>query len=204
MNLKTLMQLTLLAGLIVAFCCSSQAQDDQATSNGAIVVLDVAKVFKANASFNQQIERIQSEAEALKTKVEKQQTALRARAQNVSENFKVNTPERKEAEGQLEQEMTSLRTFARQAEADLMGQEAKIYYETYLQMQAIVAAAAQENGIALVLRFDSSEPEPDNRSSIVGIVNRAIVFQKDRDLTGYVIEKMNPGRTATNPSTLQK
>ena len=202
--MKTFIQSTLVAGLIVASCFSTEAQDNQTTSHGAIVVLDVAKVFKANPSFNQQIERIQSEAEKLKTEVETRQQELRAKAQNVSENFVVNTTERKEAEATLEQEMTALRTYARQAEADLMSQEAKIYYDTYLQMQAIVATAARENGIALVLRFDSSDIDPSIRSSVVSAVNRAIVFQKDSDLTGYVIEQMNTPRTAQDGSKLQK
>lgn len=189
--MKTIIASTFVVGLSFACCGSTQAQDTPGSSGGAIVVLDVAKVFKSSPNFNEQIESIQDQAEKLKADVENRQRQLRDDAQEITEKFKANTPERKQAEAKVEQDMTTLRTQARQAESDLMAQEAKVYYETYLQMQAIVAQAAKDHGIALVLRFDSSEIDPNNRNSVVGGVNRPVVFQRDRDLTGYVIEQMN-------------
>lgn len=211
--MKTAIQSALTMGLIIASCFAAQAQDDpnkQASYSGAIVVLDVAKVFKSDGAFNQQIAQIQTAAESLKSEVETKQQKLRAEAQNISENLTVNSPDRKSAELKVEQDMTELRTYARQAEADLMLKEAKIYYDTYTRMQGIVAETAEQNGIAMVLRFDSSDIIPDNRNSVVNAVNRAIVYQKDRDLTGYIIERMNPAggnglRSAEqNSGTLQK
>jgi Skp family chaperone for outer membrane proteins len=211
MSVKTLIQSMLVVGLGLLASGSAVAQDVQAnqmSSAGAIVVLDVAKVFKSNAQFNQQIEAIQAEAEKLKSDVESRQQQLRAQAQNISETLQANSTERKDAEAQLEQDMTALRTTARQAEADLMAREAKVYYDTYAKMQSIVTSAAEKYSIALVLRFDSSEIDPANRNSVVNGVNRAIVFQKDRDLTGYVIEQMDPGantiRSADNASGVQR
>jgi Skp family chaperone for outer membrane proteins len=188
----------LLLGLMFA-TTTAYSQD-----TGAIAVLDVAKVFKAHTKFNQQLEAIQAQAQKLKSEVDTSQQELRQQAQRVSETLNVGSRERKEAEADLEQKMTSLRTYARQSEAELMSQEAKIYYDTYLQMQKIVTEAAQANNISLVLRFDSSETNTQERASVVSLVNRTIVFQTNSDITDYVIGQMNAVPTqASNPASPQ-
>ena len=198
--MKTLVQLTFVLGLIAVSYNSTLAQG----TDGTIVVLDVSKVFKSNEYFNKQIEGVQSQAQKLKADVEASQQLLRENAQKINETLTANSPDRKAAEAKLEQEMTSLRTFARQSETELMTQEAKIYYDNYLQMQNIVAAAAKANNIAMVLRYDSSEIKPDDRPSVVAGVNRAIVFQSKSDITDFVIEQMNAERSADSGATQKK
>ncbi len=198
--MKTLVQLTLVLGLIAVSCNSIQAQE----TFGTIVVLDVSKVFKSNEYFNKQIEGVQAQAQKLKADVEASQQQLRENAQKINETLAANSPDRKAAEAKLEQEMTSLRTYARQSETELMTQEAKIYYDTYLQMQNIVTTAAQANNIAMVLRFDSSEINKDDRGSVVALVNRGIVFQSKSDITDFVIKQMNPERSADSGATQKK
>lgn len=204
MNVKTLIQSTLLVGLSLAICVSAQAQEDPPNMQGAIVVLDVALVFKSHEPFKQQIEAIQLKAEELKAEVESRQQKMRADAQAAMENFNPNSPERQAAEAKFEQDMAGLRTYARQAEADLMAQEATVYYETYQQMQSVVAEFAQAWNLALVLRFDSSPIIPENRNSVIAGVNRAIVYHKDRDLTPHVISRMNERVGQAPTGTIQK
>ncbi len=198
--MKTLVQLTLVLGLIAVSCNTTQAQG----TDGTIVVLDVAQVFKANVTFNKQIEGVQAQAQKLKADVEASQQQLRENAQKINETMTANTDDRRAAEAKLEQEMTSLRTYARQSETELMTQEAKIYYETYLQMQNIVAATAKANNIAMVLRYDSSEINPLERPSVVAGVNRAIVFQNNSDITNFVIEQMQVVQSADSGATQKK
>lgn len=197
--MKTFKQLTLVLGLIGFGCALVQAQDN----GGAIAVLDVAKVFKENAAFKQQIDAIQARAQQLKAEVEAKQNELRLKAQQINEQFKANTPDRKDAEAALEQEMTGLRTYARQSETELMTQEAKVYYDTYQKMQAIVGATAKANNIALVLRFDSSAISSEDRSSVVAGVNRAVVYQSESDITDYVIAQMGPSVSAADARKTQ-
>jgi Skp family chaperone for outer membrane proteins len=186
---KTVIRGCLLLGFVALACTPCAAQE------GAIVVLDVAKVFKDNPGFNQKIEAIQQQAQKLKADVEASQQQLRAEAQSMSEKFTAGSPERKTAEAELEQKMTSLRTYARQSEGELMQQEANVYFETYQQMQKVVNDLATQYKLALVLRFDSSPINPDESGSVdramaVAIVNRAIVFQLKSDITDEVIKRM--------------
>ena len=97
-----------------------------------------------------------------------------------------------------------MRTKARQAEADLLNREARIYYATYQKMQGIVSSVAGQNNITLVLRFDSEEIEPTNRAEVIKGVNRAVVFQHKLDLTSMVSQAMNAGNAqAQAPSGTQ-
>jgi Skp family chaperone for outer membrane proteins len=198
---KTCYQAIAVLGLFVASAATVHAQQ---TSEPLIAVLDVAKVFKSDATFTQRIDDIQKRAQQLKADVEAQQNELRRKAQQASETFKPNSPERQDAEAKLEQDMTGLRTFARQSETELMTEEAKVYYDTYLKMQGIVEATAKANNIALVLRFDSSEIIPTDRGSVVAGVNRAVVFQAQRDITDFVIGEMNPTKAADAKTTKTK
>ncbi len=189
---------TVLTTLVASLSIPSNAQEGASgtSSGGIVVVLDVARVFKDNAQFNKAIEAIQARAKTLKSEVESKQQQLQASARDVSEKFAATSPDRKTAEAQLEQELTTLRTYARQSEAELMTEEAKVYYETYQTMHSIVSRAAAANNISLVLRFDSSECDQNNRGDVIKMVNRAIIFQSNSDITDWVIGEMAKVETA--------
>ena len=186
---------SLLAGLIVT-CISFPLVAQQDNSNGGLVaILDVAKVFKDNPVFDTKMKAIKAEADALKKKIQDQQELIRKDAAGLEE-FGVGTPERNNLEATLEQRQTALRTQARQAEADLLAREAGIYYDTYTEMQTVVAKLANQYGISLVMRFDSAPISRDNRPEVIQAVNRTIVYHHKVDLTGMVIQAMNPASAA--------
>jgi Skp family chaperone for outer membrane proteins len=167
----------------------ANAQEDD-KSAGLVAVLDVAKVFKENAEFDSKMKAIKSEADTLKGQITQEQEAIKARAQQLGE-YEIGSPERNKMEATLEQQQAALRTKARQAEADLLNREAGIYYETYQQMQSIVGGLASQHGISLVLRFDSEQIDPANRTEVIKGVNRAVVYHRRLDLTTMVSKAMN-------------
>lgn len=176
---------------------SLQAQD------GLVAILDVAKVFDENLAFKSQLALIKDDADKLKAQITQQQEAIKVEAQDLG-RFDVGSTERNNLEGQLEIKQANLRTFARQQETVLLSREARVYYDTYLQMQTVVESLASSNGISLVLRFESSEIDPDNRAEVVKGVNRSVIYHRKLDLTGMVTKAMN-GRTARAPTgTLNK
>ncbi len=85
----------------------------------------------------------------------------------------------------------------------MLNREARIYYDTYSQMQSVVAAAAEKYGISLVVRFDSQPIDASNRGEVVKGVNRNVVFQKNLDLTSMVIERMGAPSSAGVGSNLK-
>jgi Skp family chaperone for outer membrane proteins len=169
---------------------------------GIVAVLDVAKVFKENQEFSNQMEVIRQEADRMRNQLQAAQEDFRRQAAEVSQ-FPIGTPERKQAEAAFAQRQAAFQTQARQDENDLLVKEAKAYYTTYQKMQNVVSQIAQQNNISLVLRFDSTDINASNPNEVVAGVNRAIVYHYKLDLTSMVIQNMGPTVAAT-PSNLQQ
>ena len=187
--MKSLVPKTLLVAVTVAVATLANSASAQEKS-GIVAVLDVAKVFKENRAFDSRMQSIRSTAEQLKAEIQQKQEAIKQEAQGLKQ-FEVGSPDRNQMEATLEQKQAALRTEARQAEMDLLSKEAKVYYETYEQMQRVLKSLSAQHGISLVLRFDSQEIDPTNRAEVIKGVNRAIVYQEKLDLTKLVIGQMS-------------
>lgn len=190
--LKTSSKFFAAIACVFAFAGTLNAQDG---GSGMVAVLDVAKVFESHAVFNQRMDAIKLEAEQFKVKMEAEQNSIRQEAERLAD-FTPDSEQYRNLEGQLEQRTASMRTHARQTNTDMLNREAKIYYDTYSQMQSVVADAAVEFGISLVVRFDSAAIDSSNRGEVVKGVNRNVVFQKNLDLTSMVIQRMGSPSSA--------
>lgn len=192
-----------LSGFAAMICVSLTASSTMAQERptpGIVAVLDVANVFQSNREFDEKMKLIRQEAEQLKNTVQSQQEQIRLDAQPL-QGMQPNSPQAKQLELELEQRQASLRAQARQSEADLLIREAAAYYDTYQKMLSVVTVVAQENGISMVLRFDGSSIDPQNRGDVIKGVNRAVVFHQNLDLTNLVLERMGPRvATANNPN----
>ena len=181
-------------GLLVALGSSVNGQEAQGQS-GIVAVLDVAKVFKEHAQFNKSMETIKSDIakfeEEFRGKRESLQNQIRS-LQNL-----VGQPEFKTEEAALARKEADLQIEANQKRADILKQEAEIYYQTYNQVVQTVAKLSGTYGISLVIRYDSGPIDQTDRPSVIKGVNRNVVFQRDLDLTSLVLAELN-GTTAGN------
>lgn len=200
--MKSFMRKALLLAVVgmAAVVTNSGGAVAQEAKSGIVAVLDVAKVFKENRGFESRMQSIKSTADQLKASIQQKQEAIKQEAGGLK-NYEIGSPERNQMEAALEQKQAALRTEARQAEMDLLTKEAKIYYETYQQMQGVLTSLSSEFGISLVLRFDGEEIDPTNRGEVIKGVNRAIVYQQGLDLTSMVIKKMGSDQAAAGGAT---
>ena len=171
-----------------------------AQETGRVAILDVAKVFKDNTSFGDKMAALKAEAERLKGQVTAEQDRIKVEVMKLRD-LKPG-PERNKREADLEQQHTHLRTTTRQAESELLSQEARVYFDTYREMQAVVEAIAQANGFSLVLRFDSEDIDPNNQQSVKKGLNRSLVFHRKLDLTSLVSQQLN-ARMAAAPAKVR-
>ncbi len=188
--------------VLAVLAISSFASTADAQEGGIVAVLDVAKVFKVNQGFDSEMKIIKNEAEGLKAKIQQDQEDIKSEAMQISQ-YGAGTPERNQMEAAVEQKQAALRTMARQAEADLLNREAKVYFDTYQKMKTVVSELSAKHGISLVVRYDGSPVNPDNRPEVIKAVNRSVVYHRDIDLTNMVIGKMGPS-VAEAPSTQLK
>lgn len=169
-------------GLLATFCANNV--DGQTTSKNQIVaVLDVAKVFKANEQFNQQMEDLRAEANA-------KQAEIAAELKNVDD------PKKK---GKTAKEISA------QISTELIEREAQIYTTTYDSMQKVVEEVAEEHGIVLVIRADTTLDGLDateehratktkpatNHRAVLKRINSNVIYHRKLDLTNLVIERLS-------------
>ncbi|HND56000.1 MAG TPA: OmpH family outer membrane protein, partial [Pirellulaceae bacterium] len=70
-------------------------------------------------------------------------------------------------------------------------QEAKIYFNTYNEIYNQVQEFAERYGISLVLRHNNVAMDPQKRDTVLQGVNRAIVYQRQLDITDEIIKRVN-------------
>lgn len=192
-SLKYILSACLLTTLIAA---ESRAQEGG--SPGLVTVLDVAKVFEKHPVFNAKMDSLKNEVTAFQTRVRAQVTDLTKKRQQLTQKYKIGTPEFKKEEEALAREEADLKVKTGQTEREYMDKEAKLYFDTYVEVQQIVANFARANNISLVLRFDSTEIDKTNRASVSSGVNRFIVYQEKLDLTGLIINEVNKRSAQAN------
>ncbi len=180
-----------MAVLAVGIQTQNANAQGQSANAGYVTVLDVAKVFKNYPPFAQKLKQIEGEAQVLRDKIQQQQQQLQSEAQSVINTYKLGTPERKQAEGALEQKRAKMMTESRHAQTDLLNREAKLYFDTYVKMNQIVSAYAKQAGISLVIRFESDPIDRENRGAVIKGVNRNIVYQNSMDITVAIIKQMH-------------
>lgn len=162
----------------------------QGKAPGLVTVLDVAKVFENHPTFKAKMNALKNEVGDFQKSVRDQVTDLTKRRQNLPQELKIGSAEFKKAEETLARQEADLKITTSQTEREFMDKEAKLYYNTYLEVQNLVAGFAKANNISLVLRFDSSNIDKSNRASVSSGVNRFIVYQEQLDLTDLIIKEV--------------
>lgn len=185
---------------------STQTHAQTQAPGTRVVVIDLTKVFDQHPRFKQQMEAMKQEVQAF-------DTTLRSRAdqmqslQNQMKQFQPGSVEYKQLEEQIMQIQADGQIKATQKKKEFLDREAAIYYSIYQEVVAEVESFAIENGIGIVIRFNSDEIQQD-RNSILEGVNRAVVYQSKSNITNAIIERIvrkdpamaNASRQATQPA----
>lgn len=193
MNSKNLVIATV---FLVAFSANCLAQ--QKTK---ICIVDLAKVFKNHPTFNQQLQQLQTDAEAFKRLVNQQKQQLITRREKMM-NLDVKSAEFKSEESILAQIAAKLEVDANNGIKDLTQREADLHFATYQQVQRLIGAFCQQRGISIVMTYSNEEVDPNDPNSIMARVNSNVVYSRpDIDITMAIIQGLASNRTAIGPGT---
>ena len=75
---------------------------------------------------------------------------------------------------------------------EFMEREAKVYYQTYMEIEQEVTKFAQRHGINLVLRYNKIDMSSQDRREVLAGVNRAVVYQNKIDITDDILNVIQP------------
>lgn len=205
MRFSFLSAAVLVAVFLGASLGGRQSARAQAKGATGVVVIDVKYIFENHARFKASMDAMKRDAEEFEGEIRNRQKGLRDKSERVKE-FNPGTPDYKKVEEEVAKLLSDLQVDTALKRKEFLEREAKLYFTTYNEISDRVARFAEENGIGLVLRFDSSAIDADDRGSVLQGVNRSIVYQRNLDITVAVLEQCNrqPATTGGNPSSASR
>ncbi|MEZ6117538.1 MAG: OmpH family outer membrane protein [Pirellulaceae bacterium] len=199
MNVRS-KQCVALATTLVVFCAiNANAQAPRSTS-GPVAVVDISYIFQEHNGFKGAMEKMKEDVQQYENLLRQQSDAL-TKERDKLKAFRAGTPEYKRLEEDLASKAADLQVKMQLRKKEFLQQEAKVYYLTYMQIQQAIEEFATQNGFTLVLRYSGEKIDPEDRNSVLAGVNRAIVFQKNLDITGQILDRLNrASSTARRPA----
>jgi len=105
--------------------------------------------------------------------------------------FKPGSLEFKQLEEELARMQSEMQVQVTIKRKEFLEQEARVYFRIYKEIEQVVAYIANSYRFEIVLRFSADEMKEDDRASVLQGVNRAVVFQRGRDITNLVLTELN-------------
>jgi Skp family chaperone for outer membrane proteins len=142
----------------------------------------------------------------MKAEVKTFETSLQARGQQMNDlrkkmqPFAPGSPEYKKLEAEIMRVQADGQIAAAQKKKEFLEREAKIYFEVYNEVTAEVAKFAEQHGIGLVIRFNSEPIDPTNRQAVLEGVNRAVIFQKNLNITNAILQRLEQTQVSNRPA----
>ncbi|MDP6447766.1 MAG: OmpH family outer membrane protein, partial [Pirellulaceae bacterium] len=155
-----------------------------------VAVVDVGRVFKEYKLFESQLAAIKRDVKRSEIKITNARSTIEQLKRRAAETVPGSPQHTKLIESVAEQQK-EIQARVAEMKVDFMNREARLYANTYRNVQRAVAEYARDNGIGIVLRDMASEINPADRDSVLKGVNRSIVFQDNADITDAVVEIVN-------------
>ncbi|MCO6454447.1 MAG: OmpH family outer membrane protein [Pirellulaceae bacterium] len=189
--LKAVLVIAGIAASLVSQVLLAQTAAPRAAGT-SVVVIDVAEVFERHVRFKARMEDIKRDIETFEAELRNEQKQLNAVREEL-QNYKPGTDAYKRVEERMAAMAADAQVKMQLKRKEFLEQEAKVYFNAYQEVLAAVSQFADRNGISLVLRFNGKEMDPSQRESVLQGVNRAVVFQRNLNITDYIIERLNAG-----------
>ncbi len=136
-----------------------------------IAVVDISYIFKNH-------KRHQATIEAMKAEMTKTEADLKADSEKIRQmeeqrnTFQVGSKEYKDLDEELARNVAEFKLKMDRLRKDFMEREAKIYYQTYLEVNDAIKFYAQRHDIGLVLRFSGDKVDPNRREDVLKEINK--------------------------------
>lgn len=205
--MKTLLRLTTLSAVLVSLLAASlssvataqQASPSANASRFGIAVVDVNYIFKNYSQFKAAMEGIKTDIEAAEGQLKTSRDAIQAK-EDQAKQYQPNSPEFKQLDEEVARLKADFNIRASRTRKDFQEREAKLYYQTYMQVSKMVNYYAQQNNIGLVLKFNGDQISPDSPKAILEAINKPVVAQNNIDITPDVLALLNRGGGGATPT----
>jgi Skp family chaperone for outer membrane proteins len=154
-----------------------------------VAVIDVGQIFDKHPQFQAQMMGLKKQVEDLDAFMRNEQKRMLQMRDDL-QAFTPGSPQYKAKEEEMARLQSDLNVKMALQRKEFVEKEARVYFETYNEVYEIVASVADRNGIGLVLRFNSEDMKAEDRGSVLNGVNRAVVFQRNLNITKMVVDEV--------------
>lgn len=160
-----------------------------------IAVVDISYLFKNHERFKATMESMKKEMETIETelKADREKIALQEQERN---RLQVGSADYKKMDEEIARKMADFNLKMGKLRKDFLEREAKVYYQTYLEVVDAVKYYAQRQQIGLVLRFNGEPVDPNRRDDVLREINKPVVVQDQIDITPDVLALINRDQQA--------
>lgn len=155
-----------------------------------VAVVDIKRIFQDDPKFKSEIEKLRIDVQSYQKDTVVRQTEITSLQQRL-QAMKPGSVERDKAQLLLARLQTELKLRTERRKEEILGREAALYSDTYAKITAAVSRYAKSHAIGLVLRSSHEEIDPNNQKSVLGAVNRMIVYQDGLDITDAILAELN-------------
>lgn len=182
---------------VAAFLAAMSVLNGPVSAQQQACVVDIAEIFRNHAGFNQQIESLKQAAEQYKIDLERRGNELRARSEKLRD-FQVGSAEYKQLESELAHASANLDVERRAKTRDFVQFEAKLHFDTYLEVTRAIAEVCEKRGYRLAIRYDGSKTDTTRPEAVMQRVNENVIFHMPQyDITGEIISSLSAAAPRT-------
>ncbi len=168
-------------------------------STYGVAVVDIGYVFDNHKAFTAAMEQMKGQMKQIEDQLKAERDGIAKKEQelqDIAKQFNTTSPQYREKDEQVARAKADFNLKMNSLRKDLMTKESQVYFQTYRQVNAAVAAYAKQRKIGLVLRFNGDAPDEANRGDIIKAINNPIWYQDNIDITREVLTIVNGGVTA--------
>ncbi len=155
-----------------------------------IAVVDISYIFKKHERFKTTMEQMKKEMETIENdlKADREKIAQQEQQRNT---YNVGSAEYKKMDEDIARQMADFNLKMGKLRKDFLEREAKVYYQTYLEVIDAVKYYAKQHNIGLVLRFNGEPVDPNRRDDVLREINKPVVVEDNIDITPDVLALLN-------------
>jgi Skp family chaperone for outer membrane proteins len=95
-------------------------------------------------------------------------------------------------ESKLAQESAAMEVEQRDKMRSLMQAEARLHYQTYSEINSMIARYCESIGVHLVLRYNSQQMDRKNPNSVMQRINGSVVYHdQQNDITPQIVARIS-------------
>ena len=196
-----LLTATAAAWSVVGFASVSNAQAQNPAGANApkhgVAVVDISYIFKKHDRFRTTMESMKKEMESTEAELKADRDKI-TQLEGQKNTYNAGSAEYKQLDEELARQMAEFNLKMTRLRKSFLEREAKVYYQTYLEVADAVKYYATQQNIGLVIRFNGEPVDQNRREDVLREINKPVVFQNQVDITPDILVLLNRDSSTAN------